>query len=156
MLLLPLVLLCGCAKKHRPAQADNPSPTPPAPADGGGLQPSGIAAGIGRQLPSVGRVNPTNDLSQFALYYKEYQATGQSPSRLEDLPDVKRDMPKVYEAIQKGTYVVYWNAPVNASSDTILAYVSDAPTKGGVVALCGGSVINMTKEQFQAAPKAGK
>ncbi|MHB1422312.1 MAG: hypothetical protein ACYC3I_03760 [Gemmataceae bacterium] len=155
LLLLPLVLPCGCKKNAAPAQASL-SPPPPAAPNGGGLQPPGVNPGVMSTLPSAGRVNPSNDLRQFYLYYKDYENGQKSPSCVEDLPELRRDMSSVYKAIQEGVYIVYWNAPVNAGGQTILAYVPDAPIKGGVVLLMDGSVANMTPEQFQAAPKAGK
>jgi hypothetical protein len=153
VLVLCLALLPGCKKKPAAAQADNPPPPAPAEPNGGGLQPRGVNPGVMSMLPSVGRLNPSNDLRQIGLFYL---ANGRSPSRLEDMADLKRDMPLVYQAIEDGVYVVYWNAPMNGSSRAILGHVRDAPTKGGVVLLLDGSVTNMTPEEFKAAPKVGQ
>ncbi len=151
-------LLPGCKKKSRPGAAATSAP--PAATQGpppGGLQPPGMNPGIGSTLPSVGRANPGNDLKQLGLYYLNFATTGRSPSRLEDLADLKRDLPRVYQAVQDGVYVVYWNAQTaGASSPTVLAYVHDVPTRGGVVLLLDGGVTNMTPQEFQAAPKAGR
>jgi hypothetical protein len=154
VLLLALVLLAGCRKKAAPA-AGATTPTPPAP-NGGGLQPRGVGTGVANMLPSAGRVNPSNDLKQIFLYYKSYGDRTRSPKKLEDLPDLQRDMPKVYQAIKDGVYVVYWDAPATTSGNAILAHVRDAPTKGGVVVRFDGSIANMTAGEFEAAPKAGK
>jgi hypothetical protein len=151
-------LLPGCKKKSKPgAAAPGAPPAAPQGPPPGGLQPAGVNPGVMSTLPSVGRTNPGNDLKQLGLYYLNFATTGRSPSRLEDLADLKRDLPRVYQAIQDGVYVVYWNAPTTAaSSQTVLAYVHDVPTRGGVVLLLDGSVTNMTPQEFQAAPRAGR
>jgi hypothetical protein len=156
--IVPLVLACllwtGCKKKAAPA-ANTPA-TPAATPGGGGLQPPGVGAGVAKMLPSVGRVNPSNDLKQIALYYKMYGDSTRSPKKLDDLPDLQRDLPKVYQAIQDGIYVVQWNAHPTTSGSAILAYVRDAPTTGGVVVRFDGSIDNLTAEQFKTASKAGE
>ena len=149
-------LLPGCKKKAKPAAAPS-APAAPQGLPPGGLQPAGANPGVMSTLPSVGRTNPGNDLKQIGLYYLNFATTGRSPSRLENLADLKRDLPRVYQAIQDGVYVVYWNAPTTgAASQTVLAYVHDVPTRGGVVLLLDSSVVNMTPQEFQAAPKAGR
>jgi len=106
-------------------------------------------------LPSAGRLNPGNDLHQIYLYYNMQTTNlGKPPARLEDLPDLKKDMPAVYQGIQDGIYVVFWNARATGdSSQTLLAYVKDAPTQGGMVVMLDGSVQNLSAAQFQAALK---
>jgi hypothetical protein len=153
-LALVCLLWAGCKKKAAPAA--NAPATPAADPGGGGLQPPGVGAGVANMLPSVGRVNPSNDLKQIALHYKSYGDGTRSPAKLEDLPDLKRDMAKVYQAVQDGIYVVYWNVHPTTSGSAILAYVRDAPTKGGVVVRFDGSIDNLTAEQFKTAPKAGE
>ncbi len=156
LVILPALSLClfaGCQKKAAPmAGATAPAPTP----NGGGLQPPGVGAGVSKMLPAVGRAYAGNDLKQIALYYKMYGDGTRSPSKLEDLPDLKRDLPRVYQGIQDGVYVVYWGAPPTTAGNAILAHVRDAPTTGGVVVRFDGSIDNMTPEQFKAAPKVGQ
>ena len=121
------------------------------PSGGGG-------GGVGAVLPSVGRQAGLADLEQLGKYYLADATLGQSPKRLEDMSELKRDLPKVYQAIQEGRYVVFWNASLNTpagASNTILAYGKDAPTKGGVVLFLDGSARNVTAQEFQAAAKAG-
>lgn len=155
------LLASGCKKSPKKAKKADPEPgegnvQPGGP--GGGLQPPGFNPGIAAQLPSTGRVNPGNDLKQLGLYYWQYDPLMEKgPARLEDLRDLRRDLPKVYQGIQDGVYVVYWGARrVAARSDTVLAYVRDAPKVGGMVLMGDGSVQNMSAAEFNAAPKAGK
>jgi hypothetical protein len=150
-------LLPGCKKKSKPDAAATSAPAAPQGLPPGGLQPAGANPGVMSTLPSVGRTNPGNDLKQIGLYYLNFATTGRSPSWLEDLADLKRDLPRVYQAIQDGVYVVYWNAPTTgASSQAVLAYVHDVPTRGGMVLLLDGSVTQMSPQEFQAAPRAGR
>jgi hypothetical protein len=141
----------GCRRAAAPSTTAPPT-TSPAP-----VMPSG-GGGVGAMLPSVGRQTGLVDLQQLGQYYLAYATAGQSPKRLEELGDLKRDLPKVYQAIQDGQYVVFWNANLNApagSSNTILAYVKDTPTRGGVTLFLDGSVRNITAQEFQTAAKAG-
>lgn len=152
------LLASGCKKKPKAKKADD-APGANAPGGpGGGLQPPGFNPGIAVHLPSTGRINPSNDLRQLGTLYWAYDPLMEKgPARLEDLPELRRDMPKVYLAIQEGVYVVYWGARRAAvNSQTVLAYVQDAPTHGGVVLMGDGSVQNMSAQAFQTAPKAGK
>jgi hypothetical protein len=121
------------------------------PSGGGG-------GGVGAMLPSVGRQMGLNDLKQIALSYLNFASTGRSPSRLEDLTDLKQEAPKVYQAIADGQYVVLWNANLRTpagTSNTILAYAKEVPTQGGVVVFLDGSARSITVQEFQAAAKAG-
>jgi hypothetical protein len=146
-----LLLLAGCHKPSASAPASGPTPAPaPAPAPG-------VAPGVGGVVPAAGRLEPSNDLQQFYLYYNAQASTGTPPTRLEDLRDLRVRAPRLYQAIQDGTYVVNWNArPAGAASQTVLAYVRDAPTRGGPAVMLDGSVQNLTPEQFRAASGAGR
>jgi hypothetical protein len=139
-----LVPSSGCQKKPK---ASTPAPSP----SGQGLQPKNFNPGIAKYLPSTGRVNPMNDLRQFAQFYLIQETSGRPPKSLADLPDFRRDMPEVAKAIDDGIYVVHWGVRGNTAgrSNTILAHVRDAPTAGGVVVMLDGSVHNMTAEEFK-------
>ena len=100
-------------------------------------------------------LNPRKDLRYLGLYLQNHQKNGRFPSKLDDLADMKRDLPLVYRAIEDGAYVVYWNAPLTPA-EAIVAYERDAPTKGGEVLAADGSVAHLTPERFREAPKAGK
>jgi hypothetical protein len=155
-LLLAAALVLPACKKAVPTTA----PPPPAPAPGSpSVMPSGGGGGgVGAMLPSVGRQMGGADLKEIGLYYLNHASTGRSPSRLEDMADLKREAPKIYQAIADGQYVVLWNANLNTlagTSNTILGYVKDAPTRGGVALFLDGSVRNITAQEFQMFAKAG-
>jgi hypothetical protein len=86
-------------------------------------------------------------------------AAGQPPANVDDL-GIKQEAPKLYQAIADGHIIVYWkasatNAPAG-TSNTVLAYDADVPTKGGAVAMLDGTARKMTAEEFKNAAKAGK
>jgi hypothetical protein len=105
--------------------------------------------------PATVPLNPSKDLRYLGLYLQNHGKNGRSPSKLDELTDMKRDLPQVYRAIQDGAYVVYWNVPLTPAG-SIVAYERDAPTKGGVVLAADGSVSHLTAEEFRTASKAGK
>jgi hypothetical protein len=100
-------------------------------------------------------LDPKNDLMQLGLYLKSHGKNGRYPSKLDELADMKRQWPQMYQAIQDGAYVVCWNAPFTPD-DAIVVYERDAPTKGGAVLRADGSVSIVTPDEFKDAPKAGK
>jgi hypothetical protein len=109
--------------------------------------------------PALDRRVMTNDLKAIVLaYHNCLDATRKPPGKPDDLAPYLKDDPKVLNALRAGQYVVLWNSTiqgmVNGTSNTILAYEKDAPTKGGVVAMADGVVKTMTAQEFQAAPKA--
>ncbi|HZT81471.1 MAG TPA: hypothetical protein VFA26_14680 [Gemmataceae bacterium] len=148
------LLGCGCISRPTVKVSTNAPQEPQQP------RPPGMpfaGPGAGKMFPSVGRLSPTNDLSQFGKFYLLQAQTDGPPKKLDDLPDLKRDLPHVARGIQEGYYVVNWGAnPANApagTSNTVLAYVWDAPQKGGVVVKLDGSVANVTAEQFAQLAK---
>lgn len=144
LLLLLLSPLCGCGRRRAP-----PAPVKEEKPD--------IEGGLRKTFPSVDRLASASELRVLYQHYIDYNsAHGKSPSRLEDLAELKRDRPRIYKAIEDGVYVVQWNASLSGSGQAILAYVRDAPTKGGEVLLMDGSAKNMTAEEIKAAPKAGQ
>jgi hypothetical protein len=94
------------------------------------------------------------DLSQFAQLYMMAAVT-HAPRKLEDMPELERDMPRVYKAIQSGDYVVVWGADPNrapqGASRTVLAYVKDAPEKGGMAAFLDGGVRQVSADELKQA-----
>jgi hypothetical protein len=149
-----LLWLPGC--HNRPA----PTGSVPLPAGGPGTvdaarpQPPGTEPALPGKQAAV-PLNPSKDLRYLGLYLQNHGKNGRSPSKLDELADMKRDLPQVYRAVQDGAYVVYWNAPLTPV-EAIVAYERDAPTKGGTVLAADGSVSHLTAEEFRAAPKAGK
>src|SRR5262249_15435343 len=91
--------------------------------------------------------------------YHNYLADmNKGPSRTEDMQKYLQDDPTTYPALLNGQYVVLWGATLQSmtagTSNTVLGYEADVPTKGGQVLMGDGSVRTMTVQEFQAAPKA--
>jgi hypothetical protein len=115
--------------------------------------------GAGSVRATVNRDEGLIDLKEIAMDYQLHQADGPQAREL-ILKDLQHDHAKLYQAVQEGRYVLLSGDPSNApagSSATIVAYMRDAPTRGGVVALLDGSARNMpTAQEFQAAGKLGQ
>ena len=105
--------------------------------------------------PALDPLNPRTDLRSLGLYLQQHAKNGRAPARLEDLGELKRELAKVYQAVQDGAYVVRWNAPLTGDG-ILLAYERDAPTKGGAVLANDGSVRIVTAEEFRTLPGVGK
>lgn len=81
-----------------------------------------------------------------------YLERGRGPAKVEELKDHMRDMPKHYEALRNGTYVLVPNARL--ASDSIMLYEKNAETTGMRLVVTGnGGVQRMSQEEFQAALK---
>jgi hypothetical protein len=143
-----------------------PAPsTPPAAPNA----PAGVTSSTEHALdsqPAAGSVRATVDrdeglidLKEIAMWYQIHQADGAQARELV-LKDLQHDHAKLYQAVQEGRYVLLSGDPSNApagASATVVAYMRDAPTRGGVVALLDGSARNMpTAQEFQAAGKLGQ
>jgi hypothetical protein len=145
LLLAAVLLPVGCRKATPPSS--------PAPKD------ESIDTGrrVGGAFPSVGRLNPSIDLKDLALQYQTQADTGNPPKKLEDLADYQRTNSKVYQAIKEGHYIVLWGSdPARAqagTTNTVLAYEKDVPTKGGVVVFLDGNVRPVTAQEFQTLAK---
>jgi len=131
--------------------------------------PAGVTSSTERSLdsqPAAGSVRATVardeglvDLKEIAMFYQLHQGDGVQARELV-LKDLQHDHGKLFQAIQAGTYVLLSGDPSNTpagASNTIVAYMPDAPTRGGVVALADGSARNMpTVQEFQNTAKLGK
>jgi hypothetical protein len=120
------------------------APKPPAPAAG-----------------AADREKKTNDLRQIGLAYHNCLETNKKPpAKVEDLEPFYEKNAKITAALKDGTYVFYYNVKLtdmtNGTSNTILGYEKDAPTKGGVVLFGDGSVKPLTADEFAKTAKAGK
>ncbi len=99
-----------------------------------------------------------NDLKQLVLaYHSHLDATKKPPSKIDDLaPYLEKNSP-VLAAAKDGSLVIYLNVEIfkltAGTSNTILGYEKDAPTKGGLVAMADGSVKPMTADEFKKATK---
>jgi hypothetical protein len=119
-----------------------------------------VGAAIGSVLPSVGRINPENDLKQVGLYYQTAVSQTNKPiTTLDELAKtgLQREAPAIYKNFQDGRYVLCHPANFSAPSNTIVAYDHGAVEKNDavVVVLMGdGSVQVMPAANFQAALKA--
>jgi hypothetical protein len=145
----------GCKKAKVKSADDEPVNNPIS-----NVRNQGGGPGVGAVLPSVGRAVTLKELKDFALAYQtlvSLDPNGRGPASLDAMPDFVRDSPKGAQAIKDGDIIVHWGAtPVQAaagSSNTVLAYVKDAPTKGGPVALLDGSARNVTKQEFDQLAK---
>jgi hypothetical protein len=111
-------------------------------------------------------------LHELVLAYHDYAsfyADGRGPSKAEDLGVHLEFVPlgtsytesETYKALKAGELVLIWDVNIGevgetpaGTKGTILGYEKDAPTKGGLVLMVNGDIVDMTAEEFQAAPKA--
>ena len=105
----------------------------------------------------------TNDLKQIGLAYHRLQRRHQqAPAKAEDLVPYFENSKKLLDHLKSGRIVFLYNvrlvqiANMGGTSNVVLAYVKDAPTKGGLVLMADGSVRKMTADEFKKATKAGK
>jgi hypothetical protein len=106
--------------------------------------------------PTVHAADPTFGLEQLGKFYQYLAHERQRPpAKVDDLIAYPPEsIPDALPLIQSGDIVVIWGAGYSPSSNQIIAYEKDAPTKGGKVLLQSGTVKAMTVAEFQAAPKA--
>ena len=108
-------------------------------------------------LPPAGQGAKANDLKQIGLAYHSCLDSGKPPAGIEDLEPYYNKDARITAALKDGTYVVYWNvkltALVNGTSNTVLGYEKEAPTKGGFVLFADASVKPLTADEFQKAAK---
>jgi hypothetical protein len=127
--------------KTKPAEA----PATPKPAAGGAA-------------PAADAAKKSNDLKQIALAYHSFLGKEKRPpTSVEELAPYYEKDAALTAALKDGTYVVYWNVKllelVSGTSNTVLGYEKDAPTKGGVVVFADGSVKTLSAEEFAKAAK---
>jgi hypothetical protein len=104
----------------------------------------------------------SNDLKELVLAYHAFVDAnpGKAPGNLDALSKYFTQDGKVLQAMKEGKYVFFYGARIESmtqgTSNTVLAYEKDVPTRGGLVAMADGVVKTMTVQEFQAAPKAAK
>lgn len=101
---------------------------------------------------------PRLELMKFALAYHEFaDQNRKGPARLDDLQKKRSEFPAAAKLIQDGGFVVIWNAVLFPNSDEndkhVLGYEKAVPDKGGLVLLGGGTIQQMTAEEFKKTPK---
>jgi hypothetical protein len=119
------------------------------------------SAGCGRIQNAAQQSRSMNDLKLIGIWYHNYHAaTNKGPEKAEDLKGYAADDPKVYQALVDGKFVFIYGVKLAdmtaGSSNTVLAYEAEAPTKGGAVLFGDGSVRRLSAQEFQGATKAQK
>jgi hypothetical protein len=139
-------------------------PVPP-PGDGGGDKPKDPPPQPpkgGASSGDIPKATKLDHLKQIGLAYHNHfdSANGVGPASVEKLAPLVENNPKILTPIKEGKYVVYWGVKLFSmtagTSNTVLGHESDTPTKGGLVLMGDGSVKQMTVQEFQKAPKAGR
>ena len=151
------LFLAGCS----PAPTSQGPPSAPAASTGvtsAAGQALDTQPGSGSVRAKVERDKGIVDMNQVALFYVNNQADG-AQIRESVLSDLRKNMPKVFQAVQSGDYVLLGGDPGTipaGASNTVVAYTRDAPKAGGVAAFLDGHAGNVTAQEFQAAAKLGQ
>jgi hypothetical protein len=153
---------CGPNPTTQATPAPNPGPNPQPPSPQG--TPPAVRPPTGEPIRDPReKEKVVNDLRQIGLAYNNlWGATeGKGPARIDDLyPYLDGPRTSPSQGMATGKYVVYLNVNqaqlTQGTSGTVLAYYKDVPGAGGPVVMADGTVKSMTKEEFQAAPKAGQ
>jgi hypothetical protein len=99
----------------------------------------------------------TGALEEVGELYRSVGAVKKKPpTSMKDLERSRDVFLLGYRAIEQGDVIVYWGVSVlsgDQTTDEILAYTAEVPTKGGPVLLKNGTVKTMTADEFKAAPK---
>jgi hypothetical protein len=115
----------------------------------------GCGSGNGKQAEAVspGAKDALQDLKQLLETAK---STGQKPpAGRRAVANFDATNPAAANGLLRGLVVYVWGAGLTGGQ-AVIAYESEADTKGGWVLLQDGTIQQMTAEQFKAAPKAGK
>jgi hypothetical protein len=107
-------------------------------------------------FPVVDRTIASEQLRTLGLAFMNCADAQGAPKRIEDLQPYYENNRKITDAINNGTYVVFFGVnPTRMPGNTILAYQKEPDSKGQrVVLLCNASVEVMDADTFAAAPKA--
>jgi hypothetical protein len=97
----------------------------------------------------------SNDLKEILLAYHNYadKNKGSAPTKAADLAPLleKRALARLEDKSVVFVYEVTLKDMKEGTSNTILAYVKDAPEKGGLVGYGDGSVKKLTADEFKKA-----
>jgi hypothetical protein len=102
-----------------------------------------------------------NDLKQIGLaYYNCIDATNKPPAKAKDLAPYFENDKRILALLEKEDIVFFYNVGIAqmtaGTSNTILAFEKDVPTKGGLVLMGDGSVKKVSAVEFKNATLAGK
>jgi hypothetical protein len=148
----------GCRPASSPPTASSAAPKAPAGVTSRTEQALDSQPAVGSVRATIERDKGLVDLNQIALFYANDQADG-GQVRESVIKDLQKNMPKAYQAVQQGDYILLSGDPGRApagASHTIVAYTREAPTRGGVAAFLDGHTRNLTAQEFQAAAQLGK
>jgi hypothetical protein len=150
--------LSGCMRGNPQTSAAASANTNANPQASGAVSPNTKVNPAG-PFPIVGQTVTMQDLKELGLIYQQFLLDGKGPAKLEDL-NLKRDAPKLHQAIEEKRLILYWNVSLNnapeGTSNTVLGYSAEVPTKGGPVLMLDGTTRKMTADEFAKAAKAGK
>jgi hypothetical protein len=118
-----------------------------------------LTASAQAQLTAAERQKRTNDLKQIGLAYHNYfDSLKKAPAKAADLgPFVENDKRLLGLLDNKDIVFQFGVTPLemtDGTSNTVLAYDKDVPTKGGLVLMGDVSVKSMTAEEFKKAKLA--
>jgi hypothetical protein len=87
-----------------------------------------------------------------AAYHAYYDSTRVSPGSLDDLKKDWATFPQLRSDIQSGLFVVFWGVSLEQSAAEndrfVLGYEVDVPQNGGLVLLGGGTVRQVSADEF--------
>jgi hypothetical protein len=126
--------------------------------DGGGSK--GGEGSKGGNAPQADR-QVLDDLKVIGLAYHSFNdVKKRGPKDADELKPFLGENQSAYQGLKDGRYVFQWNVRMmdvmkgTGTSNTVLAYERDVPTRGGAVLTVDGSPQTMTAEEFKKAPLA--
>jgi hypothetical protein len=122
----------------------------------------GLASCSQTKPAATGEAGRAAELREIAtilpLYSGEHK---RGPQKASDLAPYEAGAPLGYRAVVTNEIVIVWGATMpgegeGGGSEAVVAYEKNTPTSGGWVLLQNGKVLEMTADQFKAAPKVGQ
>jgi hypothetical protein len=111
------------------------------------------------QLTAAERAKRTNDLKQIGLaYHAFHDSFRKGPTKAADLGPFLENDKRLLGLLDDKVIVFQFGVAiadmVDGTSNTVLAYDKDVPTKGGLVLMADASVKTMSAEEFKKAKLA--